>query len=84
LAGAAAWPLAAHAQQVDRVRRIGVLMPYDENDPVAKLRLSAFTQAFAALGWTGGRNVRMDLRGAASIEYERSRTIWSACNPTSS
>jgi putative ABC transport system substrate-binding protein len=59
---AAAWPLVAHAQQGDRVRRIGVLMPYAENDPVAKAYLSAFTQALAGVGWTEGRNVRMDLR----------------------
>jgi len=57
-----AWPLAARAQQGERVRRIGVLMPGDENDPVRKPRLSAFTQALADLGWTDGRNVRMDLR----------------------
>ena len=62
LGGAAAWPLAARAQQGERVRRIGVLMPLDENDPVAKAYLSAFTQALAGLGWTEGRNVRMDLR----------------------
>ena len=62
--GAAAWPLAAQAQQGDRMRRIGVLLPYDENDPVIKTRVSAFTQALADLGWTVGRNVRMDFRGA--------------------
>ena len=62
LGGAAAWPLTASAQQGDRVRRIGWLMPGDENDPVGKLRLSAFMQAFADLGWTDGRNVRMDFR----------------------
>jgi putative ABC transport system substrate-binding protein len=62
LGSAAAWPLAARAQQGDRVRRIGVLMSYDENDPEQKRRLSAFTQALADLGWTDGRNVRMDLR----------------------
>jgi putative ABC transport system substrate-binding protein len=62
LGGAAAWPLAARAQQGDRVRRIGVLMPYDENDPAVKTWVSAFTQALAALGWTDGRNVRMALR----------------------
>ena len=62
LGGAAAWPLAARAQQRDRIRRIGVLMPVDENDPAAKTWLSAFTQALADLGWTDGRNVRMDLR----------------------
>jgi putative ABC transport system substrate-binding protein len=56
LGGAAAWPLATRAQQGDRVRRIGVLMPYDENDSLT--RLSAFTQALAGLGWADGRNVR--------------------------
>src|SRR5262245_19194477 len=65
LGGAAAWPLAASAQQPgDRVRRIGVLMPGDENDPVWKIRLSAFAQALADLGWADGRNVRMDFRWA--------------------
>jgi putative ABC transport system substrate-binding protein len=59
---AAAWSLAARAQQGDRVRRIGVLMSLDEDDPEVKSRLSAFTQALAKLGWTVGRNVRMDLR----------------------
>ena len=44
------------------MRRIGVLMPYNENDPEPKRRLSAFTQALADLGWNDGRNVRMDLR----------------------
>src|SRR6516162_8619703 len=62
LGGAAAWPLAARGQQGNRVRRIGVLMPGDENDTVVKPRVSAFTQALADLGWTDGRNLRMDLR----------------------
>jgi putative ABC transport system substrate-binding protein len=62
LGGAAAWPLAAKAQQGDRVRRIGVLMSRDENDPAAKTFVSAFIQALAGLGWTDGRNVRIDLR----------------------
>jgi putative ABC transport system substrate-binding protein len=62
LGGAAAWPLAARAQQGDRVRRIGVLIPFDENDPLTKTFVSAFIQALAESGWTGGRNVRMDLR----------------------
>jgi putative ABC transport system substrate-binding protein len=65
LGSAAAWPVAARAQQGERVRRIGVLMPGDENDPLRKTRLSALTQALAVLGWTDGRNVRMDLRWAA-------------------
>jgi putative ABC transport system substrate-binding protein len=60
--GAAAWPLTVRAQQPDRMRRIGVLTTLDENDPLTKLRVSAFTQALADLGWTDGRNVRIDLR----------------------
>ena len=62
LGGAAAWPLAARAQQGDRVRRIGVLLPWDENEPRSKTSVSAFTQSLAGLGWADGRNVRMDLR----------------------
>jgi putative ABC transport system substrate-binding protein len=62
--GAAAWPLAARAQQRDRVRRIAVLLVRDENDPVAKAYVSAFTQALVGLGWAVGRNLRMDLRWA--------------------
>jgi putative ABC transport system substrate-binding protein len=58
---AAAWPLAARAQQGDRVRRIGVLMGR-ENDPFVKFLVSALTQALAGLGWTDGRNVRIDHR----------------------
>ena len=85
LGGAATWPLAARAQQRDRMRRIGVLMAGDENDPVFKPRVSAFTQALADLGYTVGRNVRMELRWwGDDTGYERSRRSWSACNPTSS
>jgi putative ABC transport system substrate-binding protein len=62
LGGTAAWPLAARAQQGNRVRRIGLLMSLDENDPVMKTWVSAFTQALADLGWTDGHNVRIDLR----------------------
>ena len=47
LGSAAAWPLAARAQQADRVRRIGVLLSWDENDPEKRFRYSAFTQALA-------------------------------------
>jgi putative ABC transport system substrate-binding protein len=62
LGSAAAWPVVAGAQQGDRVRRIGLLLRGDENDPILKPLLPAFTQALAELGWTDGRNVRMDLR----------------------
>ena len=62
LGGAAVWPLAGRAQQGDRVRRIGVLTGFDENDFDGKRRYSAFTQALADLRWSDGRNMRMDLR----------------------
>jgi putative ABC transport system substrate-binding protein len=76
LGGAAAWPVAARTQQGDRVRRIGVLMGPAENDPVAKTNFSAFTQALAGLGWTDGRNVRIDLRlGAGGADINRMRAL---------
>jgi putative tryptophan/tyrosine transport system substrate-binding protein len=64
----------AQAQQGDRVRRIGVLMPFDEIDAEGKRRYSAFTQALADLGWTDGRNVRMDLRWAGG-DNNRTRAL---------
>jgi putative tryptophan/tyrosine transport system substrate-binding protein len=64
LGSVAAWPMVVRAQQGDRMRRIGVLMSGDENDPLMNAWVSAFTQALAGLGWTDGRNVRMDLRWA--------------------
>jgi putative ABC transport system substrate-binding protein len=65
LGSAAAWPVgAARALQSERVRRIGVLMPGDENDLVERTFVSAFTQALAGFGWTDGRNLRMDVRSA--------------------
>jgi putative ABC transport system substrate-binding protein len=66
LGSAAAWPVVVRAQQGDRVRRIGVLVLNDENEPVAKTFLSAFIQALADLGWTDGRTARMDVRYAGS------------------
>src|SRR5713101_3259347 len=55
-----AWPLAARAQQTDRVRRIGVLIPFAEGDPEVQPRVAAFQQGLQQLGWTEGRNVRSD------------------------
>ena len=66
LGGAAAWPFAASAQPGERMRRIGVLMTGDENDPQQKRRLSAFMRALADAGWTEGRNVRTDIRSAGN------------------
>jgi putative tryptophan/tyrosine transport system substrate-binding protein len=62
LGSAAAWPVVAWAQQGDRMRRIGVLSSGDETDLQEKTFVSTFTQALAGLGWTDGRNVRIDLR----------------------
>ena len=65
-ASALAAPLASFAQQSDKVRRIGVLMGYAENDPEAQLRFAAFKEVLAALGWTEGRNLKMDVRWTAA------------------
>jgi putative tryptophan/tyrosine transport system substrate-binding protein len=62
LGGVAAWPYAARAQQPGKVRRIGVLIPFSENDPEVQARLAAFKQRLQDLGWTDGRNVRIDYR----------------------
>ena len=59
---AAAWPLAARAQQGERMRRIGVLMNLAADDPEGQARLTAFLQRLQQLGWTDGRNLRIDYR----------------------
>jgi len=69
---AAAWPVAAHAQQAERMRRIGVLVVFAESDPVARSPIAAMVQGLQDLGWTEGRNVRIDYRYAA---VERSRAL---------
>jgi hypothetical protein len=67
LGGAAAgWPLAARAQQPERLRHIGVLVPGVANDPVWQARIGAFQQALALSGWIIGRNVRIDIRWATT------------------
>src|SRR5712671_7501835 len=63
---AIAWPLAAGAQQPDRVRRIGVLMAAAADDPEYQARVEAFQQALGQLGWTISRNVRIDTRWATT------------------
>jgi putative ABC transport system substrate-binding protein len=70
---AAAWPVAVRAQQSDRVRRIGVLVGNNEDDPFTKLTLSAFTGSLADLGWTDGKNLRLDIRWASG-NLDRMRT----------
>jgi putative ABC transport system substrate-binding protein len=68
----AAWPLAARAQQPERMRRIGVLIDLAENDPEGEARIAAFLQGLAQLGWTDGRNVRIDTRWGAG-DADRTR-----------
>src|SRR5215831_16441860 len=58
--GAAAWPLAARAQQGQRMRRVGVLMTLATGDPEARLRVVAFEQGLRDLGWVDARNIRME------------------------
>ena len=69
LGGAAAWPVAARAQQSERVRRIGILLPAATDDAEYQTRLAAFYQGLALLGWTIGRDVRIAIR-------------WTTANPT--
>jgi len=69
---AAAWPLAARAQQRERMRRVGVLMPGAADDPEFQARMTAFLQGLAQLGWLDGRNVRIDSRwGVANADRIR-------------
>jgi putative ABC transport system substrate-binding protein len=72
LGGAAAWPLAARAQQADRVRRIGVLVHLAADDPEGQARIAVFLQGLQEWGWSVGRNVRIDYRWAAG-DAERNR-----------
>jgi putative tryptophan/tyrosine transport system substrate-binding protein len=74
LGGAAAWPVAARAQQPDRMRLIGVLMAYAESDSTAQSWFAAFRAALAKLGWTEGSNLRIELRWSAA-DADRMRTL---------
>jgi putative ABC transport system substrate-binding protein len=67
---AAAWPLGANAQQPERMRRIGVLLPATADNPEFQVRVGAFLQGLALLGWTIGRNVRIDTRWATANATE--------------
>src|SRR5215467_16312960 len=67
---AAAWPLVARAQQGERMRRIGILLPAAADDALFQTRVGAFQQELALLGWTIGRNLRIDIRWATSTAAE--------------
>ena len=70
--GAAAWPVVARAQQPERMRRIGVLLPFAEDYPESQVRIAAFEQKLQQLSWTDGRNVRIDYRwGAGNADRVR-------------
>jgi putative tryptophan/tyrosine transport system substrate-binding protein len=62
IGGVAAWPLASRAQQTDRMRRIGVLLPYPKGDAEIQARVQAFRQELARLGWSEGSDVQLDER----------------------
>src|SRR5262249_9182457 len=69
---AAAWPLAARAQQAEQMRRVGVLLSTHEGDPGRRAQLAAFVQRLTELGWTDGRNARLDVRWTAgSVDVGR-------------
>jgi putative ABC transport system substrate-binding protein len=68
LGGGTAWPLAARAQQAERMRRLGVLMAHAENDPEAQIFVAVFRETLQKLGWAEGRNIRIDVRWAAEVE----------------
>ena len=75
LGGAAAWPTAVRAQQPERMRRVGVLMPLAADDPQSQRRMTAFVQGLQELGWADGRNIRIDARWTAG---DTDRMRWRA------
>ena len=81
LGGAATWPLAARAQQPDRMRRIGVLMDMTQDDADSAPRIAAFLGGLQQLGWTDGRNVRIDTRWSqakptSNVDMQRNWSRW--------
>jgi putative tryptophan/tyrosine transport system substrate-binding protein len=83
LGGAVAWPLATGAQQAERVRRVGVLT-YDFDTPRSRSGFSIFRDALEQLGWSEGRNLRLDVRLATEmcVRLALSRLIWCSSRPT--
>jgi putative tryptophan/tyrosine transport system substrate-binding protein len=74
LSSAAAWPAVAPAQQGERVRRIGMLMPFSKDDPQASAELAAFRQGLAELGWIEGRTVGIEVQWPGG-DIERAETL---------
>ena len=86
IAGSAAvWPLAARAQQPEQVRRIGALINSGADDPQGEVGVAAFKQVLQQLGWSDGRNVRMDIRwGVNDVDLTRRYATWSRSRRMSS
>ena len=86
IAGSAAvWPLAARAQQPEQVRRLGALMHRGADDPQGEVGVAAFKQVLQQLGWSDGRNVRMDIRwGVNDVDLTRRYATWSRSRRMSS
>jgi putative ABC transport system substrate-binding protein len=76
LGGAAAWPLAARAQQTGRMQRVGVLITLAADDPESQARIGAFLQRMQEFGWTIGRNLRIDYRCLTSTAFPDTRPSW--------
>ena len=81
LGGAAACPLASRAQRRERMRRIGMLMAYNANDPQAQTRNAAFLQGLQQLGWTVGQNVQIDYRKRHKLGCAFARIVQIAAGP---
>src|SRR5262249_50708762 len=73
IGGVTAWPLTAHAQQPEQMRRLGVLMGYAESGSSGQNLMAAFRDGLQKLGWTEGRNTRIDIRWAAPDDMESIR-----------
>jgi putative tryptophan/tyrosine transport system substrate-binding protein len=79
--GVAAWPLAALAQQINRVRRVGVLMNLSAGDPEAETRIAALMQGLQEVGWVLGRNLRVDFRWGGDVRYRQGAEELAAVTP---
>src|SRR5215471_2798030 len=79
LGGAAVWPLAARAQERERIRRIGALINFAADDMEGQRRFAAFLQALPEAGWEVGRNVRVDIRWAGDVEFQFQNCDGTAC-----
>ena len=73
IGGGALWPLAARAQQADRMRRVGVIQTLAGDDPEERVRIAAFLRGLQELGWRDGRNVQIEYRWGVASDADRIR-----------